>query len=193
MCSEPLRDLGSSCPMSENKGEVISQPEEGCCGHLFFLSCLPPGCTCQGSSGMPESAVPAIMGVRFCAICPAFLTGLNMLAKHQDVFITSSLGLESWTLFKSRNDTHFAQVAFLWHPVALQSFRRERKITTKVVVSQISIRIQAAVKHPAEQRWPSEDTFSMQIKTEDSEGCGFQLEGGAAAGNVSFPSDNELN
>lgn len=121
MSSEPLPDLGSSCSLYKNKGEVISQPEAGCYGHLFFLSCPPPRCTCKESSGVPESAVPAIMGGRPCAVCPVFLTGLNMLAKHQDVFVTSSLGFETWTLFTSRYDTHFAQAAFLWHPVALQA------------------------------------------------------------------------
>lgn len=61
---------------------------------------------------------------------------------------------------------------------------------TKAGASQISVLIRAAVKHPAEQRWPSEDTFNMQIKTEESEGCGFQLEEGAAARNLSFPRGN---
>lgn len=41
MSSEPLPDLGSSCSLYKNKGEVISQPEAGCSGHLFFLSCPP--------------------------------------------------------------------------------------------------------------------------------------------------------
>lgn len=81
MSSEPLPDLGSSCSLYKNKGEVISQPEEGCYDHLFSLSCPTPHCTCKESSGMPQSAVPAITGVRSCAICPVFLTGLNMLAK----------------------------------------------------------------------------------------------------------------
>lgn len=65
---------------------------------------------------------------------------------------------------------------------------------TKAVASQIGVLIRAAVKHPAEQRWwPSADTFNMQIKTEESEGWGFQLEEGAAARNLSFPRDHEFN
>lgn len=72
-------------------------------------------------------------------------------------------------------------------------FQEGEENDDKGIASQVSVLIRAVVKHPAEQRWPSEDTFNMQIKTEESEGWGFQLEEGAAARNLSFPRNHEFN
>lgn len=92
---------------------MISQYVEGCYGQLFSLAGDQQFAPVKNQMACPLSAATARAGVKSCALCLVFLTGWNMLAKHQGVFITSSLGSESWTLFKQRSDTRLAQVAFL--------------------------------------------------------------------------------
>lgn len=64
---------------------------------------------------------------------------------------------------------------------------------TKAAESQISVLFLAGLKHPAEWRWQSVDTFSMQIKTEEYEDCNGQTRGmvSAVTRNLSFPRDSE--
>lgn len=84
---------------------MISQHVEGCYSQLFSLAGNQQSAPVKNQMACPPSLASARVGVKSCALCLVFLTGWNMLAKHQSVFITSSLGSESWTLFKQRSDT----------------------------------------------------------------------------------------